>query len=867
MHSFFAFELHLGTHQQKLRSKSKIPMLVGKPPNMPVAKPKLLTKEWKRLAQKFAEYILVLYKPWTVPTRDGGTLPGRTTWQALYQYMYELEGIGEPSGPSFLNIIRAKWITNAAHGLRILASDRMAAQKYRCRCATVWKDAGGIDKLKNSTPNDDWSNENSAKNQEEINAAKVAQEAIDIMRKETMMDEESLETTNRALQYYHETSKALKKIFESVTDKKGGTLDKRRAKKLICKNSIEDEKILGTIMDNLRKEDSSAVSTADETSTTNVTSTKINDIPNERSRPLSEKLNKSQKAIWMRIQHYFQELRKYRDGCGTKPKPIRLMVHGGPGTGKSFLAKCINELALEYRFTIGCIAPTGIAASNLPNGRTAHNFCGIPITHRKDTYLEKPSPTNLSMLQNRVQHNTLALLLIDEISNLGPVMFGHIENRMRHIMDNDDLYRGLTVIAMGDFFQLPPVRPAETLYSAILKWQAEKRYMNRSNPVSGPRCNGIHLFTTFEKIELTEQMRAAEDLIHTEFIKTLRMASDKSTMPTKNWLKSIKTLGEEDVLKDQSWTEATVVVTSNEERWRINEQQSKAMAAMKNCPRILWDKPIDGIIANSLTTYHTNYIYQNYKQFTGVFVAGAPAFLTENINPRRGLTNGTPVTLHSLILDPEEDMSDIINRLTDGSGNDVRLKYNPLYILVKVKNADPNDFIGLTVIPDEIIIPIAMTSESKEYSIEVPLKKPFKLKAKKIHGIELGFAITFHKIQGQTCDKLIVDLNKRPFQPQVTFATFYVAVSRVRRSIDLKFMPLHQGQKDFDHLLSLHPPLELLKWLKGYSTNGLWNPKLIEKYDDHDIPSQSETTNRPSKRKQTNQTPTDTGIFKKRKSR
>ena len=103
------------------------------------------------------------------------------------------------------------------------------------------------------------------------------------------------------LQYYHETNKALKKIFESVTDKKGGTLDKRKAKNLICKNSSEDGKILGTIMDNLRKEDSSAVSTEDDTSTTNVTSTKINDIPIQSTRPLSGKLNKSQKAIWVRI--------------------------------------------------------------------------------------------------------------------------------------------------------------------------------------------------------------------------------------------------------------------------------------------------------------------------------------------------------------------------------------------------------------------------------------------------------------------------------------------------------------------------------------------------------------------------------------
>jgi hypothetical protein len=50
-------------------------------------------------------------------------------------------------------------------------------------------------------------------------------------------------------------------------------------------------------------------------------------------------------------------------------------------TGKSFLAKCINELVLEYKFTMGCMAPSDIAASNLPEGRIIHNICGIPVSY------------------------------------------------------------------------------------------------------------------------------------------------------------------------------------------------------------------------------------------------------------------------------------------------------------------------------------------------------------------------------------------------------------------------------------------------------------------------------------------------------
>lgn len=103
------------------------------------------------------------------------------------------------------------------------------------------------------------------------------------------------------------------------------------------------------------------------------------------------------------------------------------------------------------------------------------------------------------------------------------------------------------------------------------------------------------------------------------------------------------------------------------------------------------------------------------------------------------------------------------------------------------------------------------------------------LKAKKIHGYELGFAITFHKIQGQTCDKLIVDLNKRPFQPKVSFDTFYVAISRVRHSSDLRLLPLHHSDKNLNHLLTLKAPKELNRWLAAYNPkNGMWEPNRIK---------------------------------------
>ena len=101
----------------------------------------------------------------------------------------------------------------------------------------------------------------------------------------------------------------------------------------------------------------------------------------------------------------------------------------------------------------------------------------------------------------------------------------------------------------------------------------------------------------------------------------------------------------------------------------------------------------------------TNFIFSNYTQFTGVLVKGAPAYLQDNINPRKGLSNDTAVTLHFLVLDPNEDvtrvMCDIMNPQSDDTFDSRLIFYMYWW---KVSNADPNDFINLSVAANEVII-------------------------------------------------------------------------------------------------------------------------------------------------------------------
>ncbi len=84
-------------------------------------------------------------------------------------------------------------------------------------------------------------------------------------------------------------------------------------------------------------------------------------------------------------------------------------------------------------------------------------------------------------------------------------------------------------------------------------------------------------------------------------------------------------------------------------------------------------------------------------------MAGAPGFLMSNINPRRGLTNETPVTFHFLVLDPREDRERLVAAITEGNNDVVILQYNPMQVLVKVTHADPDDFIGLNAVEGDVI--------------------------------------------------------------------------------------------------------------------------------------------------------------------
>jgi len=120
------------------------------------------------------------------------------------------------------------------------------------------------------------------------------------------------------------------------------------------------------------------------------------------------------------------------------------------GTGKSvFVNVAVKQLRLAG-FTSLCVAASALAATLLPNGKTAHAALKIPIKCHEHSYCS----WNLQQ-QNAIQHADV--LFWDEISMVSKDIVDCVDRSLQKLMDNDIKFGGKIVVFLGDFRQLAPV--------------------------------------------------------------------------------------------------------------------------------------------------------------------------------------------------------------------------------------------------------------------------------------------------------------------------------------------------------------------------------------------------------------------------
>jgi ATP-dependent DNA helicase PIF1 len=170
-------------------------------------------------------------------------------------------------------------------------------------------------------------------------------------------------------------------------------------------------------------------------------------------------------------------------------------LNGPPGSGKSVVTRALLADDHSHKNWIVC-APTGLAAINA-NGRTLHSTFRLPVSEG----IVHPSFNNFPTDKKVVNFLRFGLkyLLIDEISMVRCDMFDFIDRLLRDVKRNDLPFGGVQVVAVGDFYQLPPVtRSGDKAKLIEAGWES-------------PFVFSANVWRTFQPLTLTEVLRQKGD--------------------------------------------------------------------------------------------------------------------------------------------------------------------------------------------------------------------------------------------------------------------------------------------------------------------------------------------------------------------
>ena len=196
------------------------------------------------------------------------------------------------------------------------------------------------------------------------------------------------------------------------------------------------------------------------------------EIPPDQYREYMRGLNEEQRSIVM----------FHRDWCrkailalkeGKSVQPYHVFLSGPGGVGKSHVIKLVHSDTLKLLKLSGTFepddvialltAPTGVAAFNI-NGMTLHS--AFLLGRSKYSGFQPLSHEKLNTLRTKLSR--LMFVIIDEVSMVGSNMLLEIHRRLQQIkgVSDDKVFGGVSILAVGDLYQLPPVGQAP-LFSTV----------------------------------------------------------------------------------------------------------------------------------------------------------------------------------------------------------------------------------------------------------------------------------------------------------------------------------------------------------------------------------------------------------------
>ena len=440
--------------------------------------------------------------------------------------------------------------------------------------------------------------------------------------------------------------------------------------------------------------------------------------------------------------------------AGRNPPPLRMLIHGEPGTGKSKVIQTTTEhfICRAAKHMLMKSAYTGVASSII-DGKTTHSIA--VISPRKDGTLNAKSRRKLQRIWKHIKY-----LVIDEVSMISKTFMAKLSCNISigKMTDGDNpsanSFGGISVILCGDFFQFPPVAGgvSDALYNPAC---------NPKNPIDSQ--TGRIIFEEFTTVvSLTEQMRVT-DPTWQEFLQHLRYSQVTQTdidmlrelVLTKKGAKPI------DFTQDP-WDKAALVTPRHAVRRLWNEtallkhgKKARRMILECNAEETIRGQPLT--LQEKFAAYarQKNLDSNQQKQelpLTVQMAIGMKVMVTQNVVTDLDITNGARGTIVDIWLHPDEPAITEVRPI-------LKLKHSPVCVLVKLDRTRTSRLNGL----EESVIPVEPTTQTYRITCQGSEGNTIQRSVRRRQfPITAAYAFTDYRSQGQTLPAVIVDIATPP---------------------------------------------------------------------------------------------------------
>ena len=420
--------------------------------------------------------------------------------------------------------------------------------------------------------------------------------------------------------------------------------------------------------------------------------------------------------------------RKVQQRGVLRVPPLLLDLSGPAGSGKTTWVRItrahINKLTGSN--FIQTTAPTGIAA-HLSGGETLHSLLHLPIGKSR---LEPLDENKLRQLQEKFRD--IHLLIVDEKSMVGQSLLSFVNWRLKEIRPGSRhlAFAGFSLVLLGDWKQLAPVGD-RSLYEAKTKGS-----------------QGHHLYRLFTNAIIFDEVHRQGSIDQASFRDELRRLAD-GHFTQQDWVRwKTRALENLPIPEREAFLKHGILACARKrDMIQHNIQKVKDLG-----------RPIAVIAAqNQPSTSSTASAEQSSGLPNHLLLSpGALVRLTANLWTAGGLVNGAEGTVHSILYLPGQAPPEL-----------------PAGVIVIFKDYKGPPF--LTDVPGSVPVhPISRTWRVDSVT-----------QSRRMLPLLLGYALSIHKIQGSTCDKVILHAGPREF----TLGLMLVGTTRTKTIQDLAFQP------------------------------------------------------------------------------